>query len=50
MKKNEEKETKGFRVLGRMMAEEIPKAALEQARGGKATKTTLEPEVWDVGP
>lgn len=46
MKKNE---TKEFRVLGRMMAEEIPKEVLEQARGGKVSKTTLEPEVWDVG-
>ena len=44
------KETKEFRVLGRMLAEELPKEALEQARGGKVSKSTAEPEAFDFGP
>lgn len=44
------KETKELRVLGRMLAEELPKEALEQARAGKVSKSTAEPEVYDIGP
>ena len=50
MKKQEKKETKEFRVLGRMMAAEIPRETIEQARGGKVSKTVLEPEAWDTPP
>lgn len=50
--KKDKKEPKKLRVLGRLMADEIPKEVLEQTRGGivKATMTLPPGEVKDFGP
>lgn len=42
------KETKEFRVLGRMLAEEIPKETLEKVRGAKISSSYPPPDVMDV--
>lgn len=44
------KETKEFRVLGRLLAEEIPKETLEKVRGAKISSQIGPVDNPDFGP